>query len=613
MAKGKASNVFVWVILFLLIVGLAGFGVTNFGGGAQSVGRVGDTEIDIDRYARELQGELRALSAEQGRTVPLLEAQERGVPQAVLGRLVSAAALEDEAATLGLSVGDATVREQIVAIPAFQGVDGSFDRDAYRFVLQQNGLTVAAFEERIRTETAAGLVQQAIVAGIGFPSVFADRLYAHAREARTATWARLGPDALGSEAPEPDETALRAFHDANPELFTAPETRAITYAWLTPDMILDTIEPDEGALRAVYQERLSDYVQPERRLVERLVFPSEAAAAEALARIEAGEAEFDALVDARGLDLADIDLGDVTEAELGPAGATVFALDGPGIAGPAPTPLGPALFRVNAVLAPRDVPFEEARDDLLPEVQMDRARRLIQDMVDDLDDRLAGGATVEDLAQETEMELGRIDFTPGAGDGIAAYDSFRQTALATDAGDFPEITQMPEGGVFALRVDEVRPPALRPFEEVRAEVRDAWRTAETARLMAAEAERLAEEIREGDEIAALELPTGTERGIVRDSFVEGTPGGFVPAIFEMDEGDVGVVADAQGAWIVRLDRITPADPGSAEARALTVLLSNQAAQEVSDDLLDAFTGALVARKGVEINQAALNAVHAQFP
>jgi peptidyl-prolyl cis-trans isomerase D len=70
MAKGKASNFFVWVILLLLIVGLAGFGATNFGGGVQSVGRVGDTEIDIDRYARELQQEMRALSAEQGRTVP---------------------------------------------------------------------------------------------------------------------------------------------------------------------------------------------------------------------------------------------------------------------------------------------------------------------------------------------------------------------------------------------------------------------------------------------------------------------------------------------------------------------------------------------------------------
>ena len=613
MAKGKASNVFVWIILVLLIIGLAGFGVTNFGGGVQSVGRVGDTEIGIDRYARTLQGELRALSAGEGRTVPLIEAQGRGVTQEVLGRLVGEAALEDEAAALGLSVGDETVRAQIVAIPTFQGVDGSFDREAYRFVLEQNGLSVAEFEEQIRTETAAGLIRQAVVAGVGFPPVFTDRLYAFAREARSASWARLGPEALETEVPEPDEAALRAFHETNPELFTAPETRSITYAWLTPDMILDTIEADEAALRAVYEDRIGEYVQPERRLVERLVFATEAAAGEALAQIEAGETSFDALVDARGLELADVDLGDVTEAELGAAGAAVFAPDEPGLVGPASSPLGPALFRVNAILAPRDVSFEEAREDLLPEVQMDRARRLIQDMVDDLDDRLAGGATVEDLAEETELELGRIDLEPGTSEGIAAYESFRETAAAAEPGDFPEIVEFPEGGVFALRLDEVRDPALRPFEEVRDEVREAWRAAEAARLMAAEAGSLADELREGGDIAALGLPTGTERGLVRDAFVEGTPAGLVPALFEMEEGEVRVVADETGAWIVRLDRISPADPGSTEALALKALLSNQAAQEVADDLLQAFTGSLAAQKGVEINQPAINAVHAQFP
>jgi peptidyl-prolyl cis-trans isomerase D len=613
MAKGKASNFFVWVILALLFVGLAGFGVTSFGGGVQSVGRVGDTEIDIDRYARELQGELRALAAQRGRAVPLSEAQGMGVPQAVLGRLVAAAALEDEAASMGLSVGDETVSAQILAIPGFQGVDGTFDRDAYRFVLEQNGLSVAEFEERIRAETAASLIQQAVLTGVAFPPVFADTLYGFARETREVTWSELGPDTLEARPQAPDEAALRAFHEANPARFTAPETRAVTYAWLTPDMILDTIEPDEEALRTVYEDRIADFVQPERRLVERLVFATEAAAEEALARIASGGADFDALVAERGLDLSDVDLGDVTEAELDEAGAAVFASDEPGVAGPAPSALGPALFRVNAILAPRDVSFEEAREDLLPVVQMDRARRVIRDMVDDLDDRLAGGATVEDLAEETELELGRIDLEPGTTEGIAAYESFRRAALAAGEGDFPEIVEMPEGGVFALRLDELRPPTLRPFEEARAAVEDAWRAAETARLMAEEAGTLADALRAGREMAALRLPVGMERALVRDAFVEGAPAGFVQAAFEMAPNEVRVVADATGAWIVRLERIAPADQAGAESQMLKSLLTEQTAQEVSDDLLDAFTEALAARRGIEINQAALNAVHAQFP
>jgi peptidyl-prolyl cis-trans isomerase D len=613
MAKGKASNFFVWVILLLLIVGLAGFGATNFGGSVQSVGRVGDTEIEINRYALEMQQELRALAAEQGRTVPMVEATELGLPQAVLGRVVGQAAMEDEAASRGLSVGDEAVSEQILAIPAFQGVDGNFDRQAYQFTLESSGLTVAEFEERIRTETAANLVQSAVAAGVILPPVFTERLYAYAREARNVTWARLGPEDLETIVPEPTEEELVAFHEANPALFTAPETKAITYAWLTPDMLLATIEPDEDALRAVYDERIEEFVQPERRLVERLVFPDEAAAQAAKAGIDAGEVDFEALVAERGLELPDVDLGDVTEAELGAAGAAIFALAEPGVAGPAPSSLGPALFRVNAILAPRNITFEEAREDLLPEVQMDRARRAISDMVHDLDDRLAGGATIEDMASETDMELGQIDFTSGTDEGIAAYASFREAAAAAQPDDFPEIVEIPEGGVFALRVDEVRPPTLQPLDEVREAAIAAWKASETERLMADEAGVVAESIRGGREMAAVRLPLGTERGMTREMFVEGTPADFVAQVFEMDAGEIRVISDATGAWIVRLDLVTEADQNSPEAQALKTIFGQQGTQALATDVLQAFTQALIATKGVEVNQAAINAVHANFP
>ncbi len=613
MAKGGASRFFVWVILLLLIVGLAGFGATNFGGGVRSVGKVGDTEIDINRYARELQQELRALSAQSGRSVTLTEAQGLGVPQAVLARMVSLTALEDEAAQMGISVGDEAVRAQILEIPAFQGVDGSFDREAYGFVLEQSGLSVAEFENRIRVETAASIVQNAVVSGIAFPPAFTDEIYAFAREQRDTTWARLGPEDFEGDVADPTDAELAAFHDENPELFTLPETRVITYAWVTPDMLLDTIEPDDAALRAVYEDRIDEFVQPERRLVERLVFQTEDAAAEALARITAGEISFDALVEERGLTLEDVDLGDVSEADLGDAGAAVFALPEPGVAGPAPSTLGPALFRVNAILAPRNVSFEEARDELLPEVQSDRARRIIQDSIEQYDDLLAGGATLEELASETDMELGQIDWTSDVSDGIAAYEGFREAAAAAEVGDFPEIVELDEGGVFALRLDEVRPPTLQPLDEVRDAVAEAWRARAVADRARAEAERLAEEVRQGREMASLRARFGTDRGLTRDSFVEGTPAELVPTVFEMTPGEIRVISDETGAWIVRLDQVTPADQSSAEAQMLKPLFAQQAAQAAADDILNAFTRALTLDKGIEINQSAINAVHAQFP
>ncbi len=52
MSKSSTSKTLVWILMAMLIFGLGGFGITNLGGSATSVGSVGDKEIDINNYAQ---------------------------------------------------------------------------------------------------------------------------------------------------------------------------------------------------------------------------------------------------------------------------------------------------------------------------------------------------------------------------------------------------------------------------------------------------------------------------------------------------------------------------------------------------------------------------------
>ena len=612
MAKNKASQAVVWVILGLLILGLGGFGVTNFGGSVRTVGSVGGTEIDVTTYGRELQAELRALSQQTGQPIGIAEAQAFGLDRAVLGRLVSRAALDNETARLGLSVGDEAVANQVRELPAFQGVDGSFDREAYQFALENAGLTIAAFEDQVRADTARNILQSAVVGGLAVPDVYADRIYDWARERRDITWALLGAQDLTEPLSEPSETDLVSFHEENADRFTLSETKVISYAWLTPRMLLDNVETNEADLRTLYDERIDSYRRPERRLVERLVFANETEAETALGRIEAGEASFEDLVTERDLALADIDLGDVTLRDLGDAGDGVFALDGPGLAGPLPTPLGPALFRVNAILAATETSFEEARDELAAEFASDSARREIDAMVADLDDLLAAGATLEELAADTEMEFGTIEYRSDVEDGIAAHQEFRDAALVVEDGDFPELYDFEEGGLFAIRLDETRPPELQPLDAVRPDVIAGWEEAEAARLLTEQAQAGQQAIEGGAEMAGLDLPLRMERGLERTTFLDDAPAGMIENIFQMSEGDVRVFAAPGGAALVRLDMVTLPAGDDPEGEMLKATFRQQAAQQVSRDALEMFTRTLQATAGIEVNQQAINAVHAQL-
>ncbi len=610
-SKSKGSKAVVWTILVLLILGLGGFGVTNFSGTISSVGTVGDREIAVQRYARELQNQVQAFSAQTGTNLTLSQARAFGLDQAVLGRLVSAAAMENEADRMGLSAGDEEVKTQLLSIPGFQGLDGTFDREAYRFTLDRAGLTEKQFEADLRAEIARTLVQGAVAGGVTAPEVYTATLMTYIRERRDFSFTALGVDALDTAIPDPNDADLRAYFEANEADFMLPEERAITYAWLTPEMLVGTVEIDEEALKELYQERIAEFVTPERRLVERLILGD--AAAGARARLDAGEVTFEELVAERELDLADIDLGDVTKAELGDAGAAVFASTEAGIVGPVDTNLGGALFRVNAILAAQETPFETARATLVDDFALDRASRVIGDMVEEIDDLLAGGATLEDLAAETEMRKGQIDWTAGSGEGIAGYEAFRQAAAAAAKGDFPEITELADGGIFALRVDEITEPRLQEFADASGRVESGWRAETTAKALAAQAEALAERLHGGETTEDLGLTLQAETGITRERYVPDTPAEFLETVFGMETGAVTVVRGETAAYLVRLDAIAPPDAGDVDNTVLRDRLAGAAGQSLGNDILEAFTQAMVQQAGININQAALNAVHAQFP
>ncbi len=609
----KKTNIAVWAVLGLLVFALGGFGIGNFGGSVRAIGAVGDAEISVNDYALALQAQLRTRQAQTGQAISLATPAGEALAQAVRRQLIGTAALENETARLGLSVGDARVRAEVLATPAFQGIDGKFDREAYAFTLRQNGLSEAEFEENIRSEAASNLTSAAVLAGITAPATHVGAIAAYAGERRDILWLRLDAGALAEPLPAPTEAELQAGYEANPEAYTEPEKKRLTYAALTPEMMAGEIAVEEADLRALYEARADEFNRPERRLVERLVFPDTAAAEAAQAALDAGETSFEDLVAERGLALADIDLGDVTEADLGPAGASVFALEGPGIAGPVDTELGPALFRVNAVLAAESTGFEEVRDQLTDELTLDRARREIGDLREGIDDLLAGGATLEEVAAETPMELGTIELAPDTADGIAAYAAFREAAAAVTAEDFPELIELEDGGLFALRLDALLPPALLPLEDVRDRVTADWEAAETeARLL-----DLSEEIRaargEGRSFLAQGYVAEARQDLGRQSFLDGAPASLIEAAFGLEPGATAAVAEGGTVHIIELTRITPEDPEAEDTVALRAQLEQGLVRGLSQDALDLFVRALQAESGISLNQSAINAVHAQFP
>lgn len=612
----KKNGPIVWGVMGLLVLGLGGFGVTNFSGGARTIGAVGERDITIRSYANALRQEMAAFGAQVGMAINFQQAQSVGIDASVRSQLVTMAALDNETARLGVSIGDSRVRDALLGIAQFRGIDGKFDRDAYAFALKNEGLSEAEFEASVRDETARTLLQGAIVGGVVAPTALVDTLYANAAETRALSFVTLDPATQAASLPMATTEDLQNFYGENPDLFTRPEAKRITYAKLMPDMLLDEVSVDEDALRDLYNAQIDTFVQAERRLVERLAFATEADALAARARLDAGTATFDDLVAERDLTSADTDIGDVSAQDLGAAGDAVFALSEPGIAGPAPSSFGPALYRVNGILAAQETSFDEARPELLREYSSDQARRLIENRMSGIDDLLAGGATLEELVTEAGMVLGQIDFYNGSDDEMSAYSAFRAAANALTAEDFPAILTLDDGGIAAMRLDETLPAQLRPFEDVRDQVQEAWEAAALTRALMDQAQAMKTALDQGASPDSLTPPLQTLPALRRDEGAGQIPQMLVQAGFGMNTGEVQVINDGQRVHVLRLGAIVPAPLPPAEGSAAADLrrrIESQMAQAVAQDVFGLFSTALQNQAGISLDQAAINAVHAQFP
>ena len=599
------TRIFSWILLGFLFLGLAGFGAANLGGSVQSIGAVGDRDIPVTTYARALQNELRATEAQFGQQLSMQQAQAFGITNRVLSRVVIETALDSEAERIALSVDDAAVAKDLNNIQAFKGPDGQFSRENYRFSLKNAGYSETEFEESVRTESARTILQAAIIAGNTMPSTAIDTVLDYLTETRNITLTTLTADDLTQTIADPDLAALETYYKDNIATYTLPERKQITYAILTPDMVLDQVDLPDDALRAAYDARRDEFNQPERRLVERLVFLDADQARAKLAEIDAGTTDFETVVADRGLALADIDIGDVTMSELGEASAGVFAANLDQVVGPFDTDLGPALFRVNGILVADVVTFDEARDQLFDELATESARRMIDAKSTEIDDAMAAGATLEDLEKEFGMRVDVVMYHDGTDAEVAGYPNFRAVASTVQDGDFPTVEPLNDGGIFSVRLDGIEPPAPMPLDEVMDQVSADWRTAQTrAALEAFANDAIASGAVAGSSTSLRDLKR-TDVGAVATAEI-------LAAAFKQSVGDKTVLMQNDNAVIVQLDAINKGDRDSDDTKALRANIEQQFGASLADDLFNVFATQIQQSAGISLNQQAINAVHANF-
>ena len=586
--RGGVKSPIMKVFLVFLAGGFALWGVgdmtTGLIGGSDKAITAGDESLSPGQVAVEFDRTRRNYlpNATMG------EALQSGLLGEVAGSLARDVVFRAEAGKLGLTVTREMQRSEVANEPSFQDDTGTFSQSRFVGVLANAGLTEADYLERVNTALRREQIVEAVSAGAAQPEAVARALTAYELERRTARLVSVPVDANAIAMPT-DEQLSTWFAEVKSR-YDAPVLRSARVGSIVPQMFADTIEISDSEIESAYADRLDEFTTLEQRRVRQMVFEDMDTAQTAKSRVVAGE-DFAAVAnDLLGWTEDDITLGLVTKADLeGAVGEAVFGAASGELAGPAESVFGVHLLFVDDIIPGGETALDEVRDDIRNTLRMEAATDLIYDKVNELEDKIASGATLDEAfaaVNGTVVTIGEIDRRgndingiPVVGDAAElAQDSLvLETIWAADIDEIGVVEEGTDDMFFVVEVTGETDTRERGLDEVRDRAAADWQTVEAIKAAREAAEAITADAAAFDGAE----PTADFRrnGIGLDHEAARL---IASAVFAQGAGESRVVETGAEAIAVRTEDILPVETDELDtsARMISGVIANSMRQDV---------------------------------
>lgn len=623
--KRLTNSVFGKLVVMVIIVGMAFFGVDTIvnqirGGLGANIAQAGARGFDPADLDRRVENVLRNMNATGDKPVTKSEALESGLIDEIIQNETARITILGFAAHLGLKPSTEAILEQTSSIEAFQNpLTGELDPTLLRQRLSQLGFTLAEFEEQIGDDLSIEVMQNAATSAVSAPQVLTNLQVLYFGETRNVSWFFFEP-LKGAPPIEPTPEEVRAYYDQNLEQLKQPERRGIDLLRMSAEDFVGEVVVTDQEIATIYEatksERFSD---PDQRTYAELIFADRDAAREAFGLLAGGGdpnavrgAISNTMKTSRAAEVADQGLRD---AMFG-AGKQSGAMFGPREMN------GQWMVARLISVQPGPVkPIEQVADVIRDELARERAQLVFNDKMERLDEVLAAGYELEQIAVDLKVPL--MSFVPVDANGFT--ERGQQFPLLNEAKDAVaqafklnqgELTSRfdAQDAIYVAATREIVAPSTPAFEEIAGDVKAALKAEREGSAALAAVNAVLDRITSGEqtfEQAAAEagapietLPQAVNRSTASQS---GIPGPLQQAMFNTPLGkSVSLPTASQDVHVIlKVDSIEP--PSPAAVAGFGAELTAAASATLGQDLVQALQGEITKSMKVRTNEASLAA------
>ena len=517
-AKGWLAK----VILALIIVTFALFGVDSYMSGDKSGGKiaeVGDLGISREELVREIQAQSDRMRETLGPEFDPVVTETTDFRRQVLNNLIERKAMLQEAQKLKFLAPDAHIASVLGQIPAFQQ-DGAFSQKRYEAVLRQNGRTPAQFENELRQsfmlEAITGPVSLA-----AFPSNTSLMQIARlAAQQREIAWTDLPAFAVASQV-QVTPADVEQYYAANQAEFTEPEQIRAEYLVLDVAAVAAGIVVSDQAVADYYAANAAQFGRPEQRSASHILIAVDKnadAAARAQAKAKAtGLYQTLQKSPGRFAELARTESQDPGSAAQGgslgsfgrgmmvkPFEDAVFSMKPNEIRGPVESDFGYHIIRLDGIQAAQTAPLAEVRSAVVDGLRKQQVQKVFADLADNFSNlvyenaaSLQAAASAAKLTVQQSGWMTAKNAPPPFNHAGLSATLFSPESIKSKQNT--EAIEVRPGTLVAARGIEHKPARLRPLAEVSAAIEARLRAAQSAKLLAQQGEATIQALAKGDE------------------------------------------------------------------------------------------------------------------
>ena len=485
--KSKINKFFAWIIVLLLVLGLAGFGLQDVLSrwGTSKLATVGEVEISTEEFGQSFIREINYISQNIGKNLTIEEAKSFGLHLQVVERLINRSLLDQLLIDLKISVGDVLLLKNLKTNPNFKDADGNFNRKNYNDYLSKINLSENEFEKILRNDLSRGLFTQILDPNFNHNQNIVKTIAGYIGEEREVKLYKLNYD-TNTSLQDFNKDEVRKFYENNKNNYSSKSIRKYSVLNINQSQFLNEIEITEEEIQNIYEERKQNFTQPEFRELSRIIFQTSDLANEALNKILSNEKTFEQIGKDLNLNRKEINFGTYSKIDLDDE-LSDFIFDAKikknSIVGPINGELGFELYKVNKIIPEFVLGEEKAKSQIINEIQLENSLNKLSEMIPEVEDMIASGETLEEIARKYQMNIENIEISKGDELPKKYRNKNLKTYFDEASNDNSDLLQIEDNTFISIRLDEEIEPMIPSFEKIYDQLLDDYKISQILELM----------------------------------------------------------------------------------------------------------------------------------